>query len=177
MNKVLIAEDDEMWQELLSEAFEYEGYEVLVAPTGSRALELLEDKKPDVMTLDIRMPDLNGLEVLKLIGESDAVRFDDEMVERINKRLEADDKAPLDEEHADKFEGEQGHIPRVLNFVGTAHQIPIVIYTDMYTSIVLDSYEYWLLETSGHSNVRVLSKNKRPKDVVQAANQLIAKPS
>jgi len=175
MYKVLIAEDDEKWQDLLSEAFEYAGYQVLIAPTGSRALELLDSKEPDMLILDIRMPDLNGLEVLKRLGAQETVRFDNSLADRVNTRLEAADMSPLTPEQLDKFEGEQAYIPRVLNFVGTTHHIPIVIYTDMYTSTALSSYEYWLLEASGHTNIRVLSKNQRPKEVVDAANELLAR--
>lgn len=69
MNKdsILIVDDEKGLRELLTSVFKEEGYEVFSAGTGNRALELLEKKRIDVVILDHRLPDTEGLEVLRRI--------------------------------------------------------------------------------------------------------------
>lgn len=62
---VLIVEDDNVLQEMYLEKFEMNGFNVESASTGREGLESLEQKKPDIILLDILMPDMNGLEMLK----------------------------------------------------------------------------------------------------------------
>jgi two-component system, NtrC family, response regulator AtoC len=66
---VLVAEDDKTARVSLTELLESEGFAVLTAETGARADALLIDKKPDVALLDIRMPGLDGLSVLRRARE------------------------------------------------------------------------------------------------------------
>ncbi len=62
--KVLIVDDEESIRFSLSEALKDDGYEILVAETGEKAIELVRDAPVDVMLLDIRLPKAGGLEVL-----------------------------------------------------------------------------------------------------------------
>ncbi len=62
---ILIVEDDNILQEMYSEKFEMGGFQVLKASTGKEGLEVLEKKSPNLILLDILMPDMNGLEMLK----------------------------------------------------------------------------------------------------------------
>lgn len=62
---VLIVEDEKNIANLLGERLVNEGYQVRVAYTGAEALKKLKEKSPDVITLDIFLPDANGLNLLK----------------------------------------------------------------------------------------------------------------
>ncbi|TNF55339.1 response regulator [bacterium] len=67
--KVLIVDDDIHIQRLYKEELEEEGYETIVASTGKDALELFEKENPDVVTLDILMPDMDGITLLRKMKE------------------------------------------------------------------------------------------------------------
>jgi two-component system alkaline phosphatase synthesis response regulator PhoP len=69
--KILIAEDDPNTREGLREILEAEGYEVLTVPDGQKALETYRAKKPQVLCLDIMMPQVNGYDVCREIRRTD----------------------------------------------------------------------------------------------------------
>ena len=71
MVKVLIVDDDEHIRESLELYLKENGYEVISAPNGSKALFLFNRDKPKIIILDIRLPDMDGLEVLRRIKTSD----------------------------------------------------------------------------------------------------------
>jgi two-component system response regulator (stage 0 sporulation protein F) len=71
MKKILIVDDEESIRYLYREELEEEGFIVEVATNGEEALEKLPLFKPDLITLDIKMPGMNGIETLKRIRESD----------------------------------------------------------------------------------------------------------
>ncbi|MGH9350476.1 MAG: putative bifunctional diguanylate cyclase/phosphodiesterase [Vicinamibacterales bacterium] len=64
---LLLVDDNEMNRDMLSRRLERQGYAVTVAGRGARALDLLEHERFDLILLDIEMPDLSGLEVLKTV--------------------------------------------------------------------------------------------------------------
>ncbi|HSW85811.1 MAG TPA: response regulator [Candidatus Saccharimonadales bacterium] len=64
-HKILIVEDDEALLEILSDRFKGEGFDVFVAKDGEQGLQMALDKEPDVILLDILMPKLDGLSMLK----------------------------------------------------------------------------------------------------------------
>jgi len=63
--KILVVDDERELQEMLREFLESKGYEVAVAATGVEALGLLPAFRPDVVLLDVRMPEMDGVETLK----------------------------------------------------------------------------------------------------------------
>lgn len=65
--KILSAEDSPATQKFISFTLKYKGYEVVTANDGIEALEKLAQNKFDLILLDIMMPRMNGLEVLKEI--------------------------------------------------------------------------------------------------------------
>ena len=67
--KLLIVDDDKNVQELYKEELEDEGYEVVVASSGKDGLDKFEKEKPDIVTLDILMPDIDGISVLRKMKE------------------------------------------------------------------------------------------------------------
>ena len=71
MIKVLIIDDEHAIRESLSSILSDEGFDVLSARDGKEGLALFEKEKPRVVLLDIWMPEMDGLEVLKLVREMD----------------------------------------------------------------------------------------------------------
>ncbi|HSX27249.1 MAG TPA: response regulator [Patescibacteria group bacterium] len=63
--KILIVEDDEALLDVLKDRFENENFDVFTAKDGAKGLELALDKIPDVILLDIIMPKVDGLTMLK----------------------------------------------------------------------------------------------------------------
>ena len=65
MAKILIVDDEEHIRFLYSEELTEAGYEVITAENGYQLLEKIEDEKPDLVVLDIKMIDYNGLDLLQ----------------------------------------------------------------------------------------------------------------
>ncbi len=67
MAKILIVDDEEHIRLLYKVELEDEGYEVFTAADGYRLLERIEEEKPDLIVLDIKMAGYNGLDLLQEI--------------------------------------------------------------------------------------------------------------
>lgn len=67
--KILVVDDDAAIRRLYKEELEEEGYEVFLAENGEEALRLFGEVRPDIVTLDIRMPGEDGIEILRKIKE------------------------------------------------------------------------------------------------------------
>jgi two-component system response regulator MprA len=65
--RLLVVDDDRGLRDVLRRALTLSGYEVRLAETGSEALSALSSEVPDAMVLDIGLPDIDGLEVCRLI--------------------------------------------------------------------------------------------------------------
>lgn len=63
--RILLIDDEELITRTLANAFEREGYEVLVAKSGSDAIAIAEEEDFDLIVSDIRMPGLSGVEAVK----------------------------------------------------------------------------------------------------------------
>jgi two-component system, NtrC family, response regulator AtoC len=70
-DRVLIVDDEKTLARSIKLFLEEQGYEAEVANEGERALELLEQARPDLVFLDLRLPGLDGLELLKRIRNHD----------------------------------------------------------------------------------------------------------
>ena len=71
MTKVLIIDDEQPIRESLSSILTDEGFDVFAARDGKEGLALFEKEKPRIVLLDIWMPEMDGLEVLRLVREKD----------------------------------------------------------------------------------------------------------
>jgi DNA-binding response OmpR family regulator len=65
MAKIAIVEDDQAITQMYRLKFEAEGYEVETAGNGKLGLELIQQMKPDIILLDLMMPEMNGDEMLE----------------------------------------------------------------------------------------------------------------
>lgn len=73
-NKVLVADDDELIRELLSHRFHRIGTSVITAVSGPEALQRIQAERPDAVVLDIMMPGMSGINVLKQMKEDETLR-------------------------------------------------------------------------------------------------------
>jgi putative PEP-CTERM system response regulator len=71
MPNILVVDDKDSMRNMLSESLAEEGYQVDSAPDGRRALELVRKKSYDLVLTDLKMPDIDGLEVLSGVKEID----------------------------------------------------------------------------------------------------------
>ena len=69
MKTIAVIDDDIHIGDMLTEVLTHEGYSVLRAYSGTEALYLLSDNKPDLILLDLMLPGLSGEEVLPYIGD------------------------------------------------------------------------------------------------------------
>jgi two-component system response regulator MprA len=72
--KVAIIEDDMAIVQMYRTKFENEGYEVATAPDGAAGLDLIDTFQPDIILLDLMMPNMNGLDMLKQLRSQAAGR-------------------------------------------------------------------------------------------------------
>ena len=71
--RVLVVDDEVVLADLLSSALRYEGWEVTTANTGMAAVRAAAATRPDVVVLDVMLPDIDGLEVLRRIRKDQPV--------------------------------------------------------------------------------------------------------
>lgn len=71
MSKVAIIEDDQVIAQMYRIKFESEGYHVETAENGKIGLEMVEKINPDIILLDLMMPEMNGDEMLRKLRATD----------------------------------------------------------------------------------------------------------
>ncbi|MBT7260473.1 MAG: response regulator, partial [Desulfobacula sp.] len=71
-NKILIVDDEEIIVKLLAMSLRSDGYEIVTANSGEQGLEVFKSESPDIVVTDIKMPGMDGLELLKKIKEIDS---------------------------------------------------------------------------------------------------------
>lgn len=71
MTKIAIIEDDHTISQMYRMKFESDGYDVQVAENGKIGIKLIEDWSPDLVLLDLMMPEMNGAEALGEIRSKD----------------------------------------------------------------------------------------------------------
>lgn len=71
--KILVVDDEERMVRFIRLNLEYDGFQVIEAFNGNQALEQVRSKLPDLVLLDVMMPDIDGFEVLRIIRETSNV--------------------------------------------------------------------------------------------------------
>ncbi len=72
MQRILVIDDDPILTSTLKRGLAYEGFAVDTAGTGSRGLSIARDHTPDLVVLDVMMPELDGFQVLERLRAADA---------------------------------------------------------------------------------------------------------
>jgi DNA-binding response OmpR family regulator len=72
-SKILIVDDEPLYLRLLEESLKMEKYEVLKAENGQDAIDLVAKKQPDLIVMDVMMPDMDGFSACKAIREFSTV--------------------------------------------------------------------------------------------------------
>jgi two-component system, cell cycle response regulator DivK len=72
--KILIVEDNDLNMKLFHDLLEVHGYETFQTKDGREALGLARDHKPDLILMDIQLPEVSGLEVTKWIKEDETLK-------------------------------------------------------------------------------------------------------
>ncbi|QOV91945.1 response regulator [Humisphaera borealis] len=70
MATVMVVEDADLVRETLTRLLRREGFEILAAHDGLEAMEMLRSTTPDVILLDVNMPDMDGIEMLEALQSS-----------------------------------------------------------------------------------------------------------
>ena len=74
MSKILIVDDNEMNMRLFSDLLKAKGYDVIQCLDGRKALDIAKQEKPDLILMDIQMPEISGLEVTSLIRQDPEIK-------------------------------------------------------------------------------------------------------
>jgi CheY-like chemotaxis protein len=74
-NLILIVDDTMLNLKLLSHVLENEGYKHIDAENGQEAIDLAEEHKPDLILMDIMMPEMDGYETVKKIKSRDGLEY------------------------------------------------------------------------------------------------------
>jgi two-component system, cell cycle response regulator DivK len=72
--RILVVEDNQINLALLKQLLEVHGYEVLETSGGWEAIDIARDEQPDLILMDIRLPDICGLEVTRLLKQDDQTK-------------------------------------------------------------------------------------------------------
>jgi len=72
--KVLIVEDDVLNMKLMSDVLAFNGYEIIKTPDGLDALDLARAHMPDLILMDIQLPEVSGLDIAKWLKEDDTLK-------------------------------------------------------------------------------------------------------
>ena len=72
--RVLLVEDDFMNMRLAEHILEGEGYTVVKATTAQEALEQIESNLPDLILMDVQLPDMDGMTVVRILRENAITR-------------------------------------------------------------------------------------------------------
>ena len=72
--KILLIEDDPFLLSMYATKFELEGFEIIFAEDGEKALKVASKEKPDIILLDVLLPKMDGFEVLKELKKNEETK-------------------------------------------------------------------------------------------------------
>ena len=116
---IVVCEDDEPTLELLVDNLRADAFDAMPAPTAADALRLCQYRQPDVLLLDIMLPDASGLDVLREVRGGAGGRIDPELaVVVLSGRCGDADRVRGIDVGADDFVSKPGHYPELLARIG-----------------------------------------------------------
>ncbi|KMP11934.1 chemotaxis protein CheY [Candidatus Nitromaritima sp. SCGC AAA799-C22] len=71
MKKILVVDDEENIRLLYKEELVEDGYDVALASSAEKAMKIIKEDKPDLITLDIKLPGMDGIEFMRRLKEED----------------------------------------------------------------------------------------------------------
>ena len=74
MSRILIVEDNEMNRDMLSRRLERRGYQVILAMDGRRGLAAARSEAPDLILMDMSLPEIDGWEATRQLKSDDTTR-------------------------------------------------------------------------------------------------------
>ena len=74
MTKIMLVEDNEMNRDMLSRRLQRKGYEVVIACNGKEALDLVKSKRPDLILMDLSLPEMDGWEATRRLKADDTTK-------------------------------------------------------------------------------------------------------
>ncbi len=74
LKKILIVEDDVFLANIYMKKFSSEGYDIFFALDGKKGFSLIKQKKPDLVLLDIMLPEMNGFEILENMQKDEELK-------------------------------------------------------------------------------------------------------
>jgi two-component system, cell cycle response regulator DivK len=74
VKRILIVEDNHLSLTLLNDFLKVKGYEILKTSEGREAIDLAREKQPDLILMDIRLPDISGFDVTRLLKQDDQTK-------------------------------------------------------------------------------------------------------
>jgi CheY-like chemotaxis protein len=74
MSRVLVIDDETVVGTILRYAFDVDGHETVVAGSGSSGIQMARSERPDVIVLDLMMPDVTGYDVLEILREDEETK-------------------------------------------------------------------------------------------------------
>ena len=96
-SRVLVVDDEDIVCSMLNDLLTENGYEVLIAKSGQECLQIAETEKPDLILLDINMPDVSGCGISAVLDANEALRaipiifltgyIDQEETEKLDNKL------------------------------------------------------------------------------------------
>lgn len=72
--KIFIVEDNELNMKLFNDLLEAHGYETVTTRDGTKALDIAKDSKPDLILMDIQLPEVSGLDITRQIKMDDDLK-------------------------------------------------------------------------------------------------------
>lgn len=72
--KILIVEDNELNMKLFNDLLEAHGYETVTTRDGTKAVGIATSEKPDLILMDIQLPEVSGLDITRQIKENDELK-------------------------------------------------------------------------------------------------------
>jgi two-component system, cell cycle response regulator DivK len=112
VKKVLLVEDNEMNRDMLARRLQRKGYEVVIAVDGSEGLAVAEREKPDLILMDMSLPEIDGWEATRRLKAADSTRHIP--VIALTAHAFAEDRDKALRAGCDEFDTKPVELPRLL---------------------------------------------------------------